>query len=69
MILNVIKNFLKKSLKGNKYLQYNEFEDEIGATEINKNYAIYRDLELICKHTYIDNTNGMREIWQNKIKR
>lgn len=63
------KEFSKKSLKGNKYLQYNEFEDEIGATEINKDYAIYRDLELICKHTYIDNTNGMREIWQNKIKK
>ena len=60
------KEFSRNSSKRNKYTQYNEFENDASLVEITKAYAIYRDLELICKHTYIDNTNGIREIWKNQ---
>ncbi|AYO53613.1 hypothetical protein [Acinetobacter wuhouensis] len=65
-MLECNKEFSKQTLKRNKYTQFNEFEDDSSPIEISKNYAIYKDLELICKHTYIDNTNGIREIWKNQ---
>lgn len=60
------KEFSGNLSKRNKYTQYNEFENDTSSAEITKDYAIYRDLELICKHTYLDHSNGIREIWKDQ---
>ena len=47
----------------NKYYKNENFQsaifDENGSVEITPSYAQHRDFNLICQHTYVDQTNGI----------